>query len=335
MSTDKRNRFDLSDGFGKEDISAIFGGIWSLITFIFKVIFYPYVWIFRMFGRSIRFIRSKKDPSLALELDERNFMETIPGFFILSGFFGGILFGILVFLSDQEGIRSFFDNIELTSIIALIGDILGFFLEIILWIIGIDARDAQGNVILDRFGLLDLFFDVIFAGISWFIKQIFDDPLMLFIGIGIIGFMLAIIWIIISETGVLGTIFSRALNFIKYLIKIPRQLYNALNQIYNRFNDLLGGLIIGHERLDARNLGFHKKVLSMTLGLGVWVFFAGIFVLITEAGDQLQGPLGIGFIFTILLMFGIGVGIVGTFFIVRILDLVSRKKYISGKETVS
>jgi len=158
---------------------------------------------------------------------------------------------------------------------------------------------------------------------------------MLFIGIGIIGFVLAIIWIVISETGVVGTIFSKIVNLIKYLIRIPRHVYDAVTRIYNRFNDFLGGLIIGHERLNARNLGFHKKVLSMTLGLGVWVFFAGIFVLITEASNQLQGPLGIGFIFTILLMFGIGVGIVGTFFIVRILDLVSRKKYISGKETVS
>ena len=90
--------------------------------------------------------------------------------------------------------------------------------------------------------------------------------------------------------------------------------------------------MIGHERLNERNLGFHKKILYLTYGLGLWTFFGGIFVLVAEAGDQLQGWLGIAFIFTVLVVFGIGVGVVMTFLIVRILDIVSRKKYVAGKE---
>ena len=79
-----RYSFDLSDGFGKEDIRAIFSGIWGFIVGILKIIFWPYVWISRVIGRSVRFIRVKATDN-PLSSDERAFIESIPGFFIISG----------------------------------------------------------------------------------------------------------------------------------------------------------------------------------------------------------------------------------------------------------
>ena len=57
---------------------------------ILTIILYPYFWMGRMVNRSVAFLRSKKDPNSALEPAERDFVETIPGFFILSGIFIGI-----------------------------------------------------------------------------------------------------------------------------------------------------------------------------------------------------------------------------------------------------
>ena len=100
--------FDLSDGLQKEDFFAIFVSIWTFIKLIFKLIFYPYVWILRMFGRSIRFVRTKDASEKPLNEDERSFMESIPTFFVLLGFFMGLLLGIVVAIGASEKINAFF-----------------------------------------------------------------------------------------------------------------------------------------------------------------------------------------------------------------------------------
>jgi len=73
-----RYTFDLSDGFGREDIFAVFAAIWNFIKFILKIIFYPYVWMLRMFGRSIRFVRTKEAAEKPLNEDELRFIAKYP-----------------------------------------------------------------------------------------------------------------------------------------------------------------------------------------------------------------------------------------------------------------
>ncbi|PWI46912.1 hypothetical protein CEE45_14335 [Candidatus Heimdallarchaeota archaeon B3_Heim] len=328
MSKEKY-RFDLSDGFGKEDVFAIFGAIWRFFAFFLKLIFYPYVWIFRMFGRSIRFVRTKKSPEMALDPDERSFIESVPGFFVLTGFFGGILFAAVVWLSDQTGLSDFLDDINLTSIIEMFGHFLGFILEIILWIIGIDKKNAAGEVILDRFGLLDLIFDIfyemILLNIVGFVAQ---DAIMTFIGIGVVGVILAVVWIVISETGIVGGIIGFIAKVLNFIITVPANFWERANKVYIKFNNISASIVIGQERLDERNIGFHRKILLLTLGLGIYTFIAGIVVGVSNP-QELINP--IGYIFVVILMLGIGVGIIEMFLIVRILDIVSRKKYAPGK----
>ena len=322
--TQEKYRFDLSDGFGKEDIFAIFGSIWHIFSFILKVIFYPYVWILRMFGRSIRFARTKKSPEKALEPDERNFVESIPGFFVLLGFFGGLLFAIVVWLTNETGLSEFLDNINLSSIIDVLGDFLGGVLEIILWIIGIDDRSV--TPVKDRFGLLDIIFDVIFDGILVKIVEIVaEDAIMTFVGIGVIGVILAIAWIVISETGIIGAFFSIITRVVTTAVAVPSNAWNRSNRIYLKFNQVLANIVIGQHRLDERNIGFHRKILLLTLGLGIYTFVAGIAVGVTTDQSLIDT---IPYIFTVILVLGLGVGLIEMFLIVRILDIVSRKKYV-------
>ena len=330
MSQEKY-RFDLSDGFGKDDILAIFGSIWRFIAFFLKLIFYPYVWIFRMFGRSIRFARTKKSPEKSLEADERSFIESVPGFFVLTGFFGGILFAAVIWLSDQTGLSDFLDDVNLTSVIELFGHFFGFILEVILWVIGIDKKNASGEVILDRFGLLDIIFDILYEmillNIVGFVAQ---DAIMTFIGIGVVGVILAIVWIVISETGIVGGIISVIAKIINFVITVPANFWDRANSVYVKFNHILSSVVIGQERLNERNIGFHRKILLLTLGLGIYTFVAGIVVGVSNPLDSISP---IGYIFVVILMLGIGVGIIEMFLIVRILDLVSRKKYVPSKSS--
>ena len=327
--SEEKYRFDLSDGFGKEDIFAIFGAIWRFFAFFLKLIFYPYVWIFRMFGRSIRFARTKKSPEKALDPDERSFIESVPGFFVLTGFFGGILFAAVVWLSDQTGLSDFLDDINLTSIIEMFGHFFGFILEIILWIIGIDKKNAAGEVILDRFGLLDLIFDILYEmillNIVGFVAQ---DAIMTFIGIGVVGVILAVVWIVISETGIVGGIIGFIAKTLNFIITVPANFWERANKVYIKFNNIMASIVIGQERLDERNIGFHRKILLLTLGLGIYTFIAGIVVGVSNP-QELINP--IGYIFVVILVLGIGVGIIEMFLIVRILDIVSRKKYAPEK----
>ncbi|MHA2053879.1 MAG: hypothetical protein ACXAB2_07245 [Candidatus Hodarchaeales archaeon] len=322
--TQEKYRFDLSDGFGKEDIYAIVASIWGFFSFLLKLVFYPYVWILRMFGRSYRFARTKKSPEKALEPDERSFVESIPGFFVLLGFFGGLLFAVLVWITNETGLSEFLDNINLTSILDILGDFFGGVLEIILVIIGIDDRSV--DPVHDRFGLLDIVFDVIYDGILVnLISIVTKDATMTFIGIGLIGVVLAIVWIIISETGIVGAFFSVISRVLTTVVAVPSNAWNRSNTIYLRFNHILASIIIGQNRLDERNIGFHRKILLLTLGLGIYTFIAGIAVGVTSDQNVLES---IPYIFTVILVLGLGVGLIEMFLIVRILDIVSRKKYV-------
>ncbi|MFX0013307.1 MAG: hypothetical protein ACFFB2_02430 [Promethearchaeota archaeon] len=318
--------FDLSDGFGREDIMAIFSGIWRFIIGILKIIFWPYVWISRIFGRSIRFVRVKATDN-PLSEEERRFMESIPGFFVLTGFFGGIFFVIILYLLDWGGLASFFDNIELTTVIEAIGSFLSFLLEIILWIIGYDKKDDEGKVILDRFGIADIL-GYIFEILASIIKLITDHPLGLFLGIGVIGVIIAAIWIIISETGIVSAVFSVIVKLFRVLVTTPHKGFNKANLIYLRFNSILSKIIIGEKRLAGYKVGFHRKILLYSFFLGFYTFFAGIFVIASQGitGDELYF-----LIFIILFTLGIGVGVVELFIIVRFIDIVSRGSYDTGK----
>jgi hypothetical protein len=328
--TQEKYRFDLSDGFGKEDILAVFAGIWNFIAFILKLVFYPYVWILRMFGRSIRFARTKKSPEKALDADERSFIESIPGFFVLVGFFGGLLFAVIIWLTNETGLSDFLDNINLSSILdAVFWFLNDVIFETILWIIGIDDRSDPNNV-LDRFGLLDIFFDIIYEGIILnLISIVTQDAIMTFIGVGIIGVLIAILWIIISETGIVGTIVSFFAGLFSSVVGVPTKAWNNSNRIYRRFNHVLASIVIGQNRLDERNIGFHRKILFLTLGLGIYTLVFGLFVGVTYPQPGLTET--ILYIFSVILGLGIGVGILEMFLIVRILDIVSRKKYLAKK----
>ncbi|MFX0171645.1 MAG: hypothetical protein ACFE9L_06975 [Candidatus Hodarchaeota archaeon] len=326
-------KFDLSDGFGREDISAVFGGIWRAIISILKVLLYPYVWIIRMFGRTIRFSRTKDREDRMLSKDERSFMESVPGFFVLTGLFLGILLGIIFYIIEGAELSSFFETLELTDIINTLGVILGILWEIILWIIGIDKRDAEGNVVYDRIGLLDIIFDVILAGLAGIMEIITEDPLMLFIGFGVIGVACAIIWVAVSETGIVSAILGFIVKIIDLVITTPDKIFNRLNNVYLRFNNMLSTIVIGKNRLSERNVAFHRKILLLTVGLGLYTFVVGIFILITRPMESTG--LQIGFIFIILLVLGLGVGIIEMFIIIRFLDAVSRGKYTITEKTVA
>ncbi|MFX1515849.1 MAG: hypothetical protein ACFFC6_06040 [Promethearchaeota archaeon] len=322
--------FDLSDGFGREDIRAIFSGIWGFIVGILKLIFWPYVWISRVIGRSIRFIRVKATDN-PLNSDERAFMESIPGFFIITGIFSAVFLVVVGYIINENLMKlgDFFRNIDISSLLETIWNFLFAtypeisVLEIILLIIGYDVRNDQGVVTHDRFGILDIIgflFDII--------ADIIQEPLMLFIGIVAVMFVLVIIFIVISETGIVVGIISIFARFFGVIRTTPRKGFNTLNNVYLRFNNVISSIIIGENRLVDYSVSYHKKLLLYIYLLGVLTFISGFIVIISGKipEDQIYG-----FILLILITVGFGVGVLEMFIIVRFMDVISRGKYSTEK----
>lgn len=325
-----KHSFDLSDGFGKEDIRAIFSGIWRFFAGILKIIFWPYVWISRICGRSIRFIRVKATDN-PLSADERAFMESIPGFFIITGIFSSIFLIAVGYIINENLMKlgDFFKEIDIGSLFDSLGSFLFAtypeisVLEIILLIIGYDVRDASGNITHDRFGILDIIgyiFDII--------ADIIQDPLWLFLGILALMFVLVIIFIVISETGIVGSIVSIFSRIIRVLTITPQKGFNKINAVYLRFNNVISRVIIGEGRLKEYSVSFHKKLLLYIYLLGILTFFAGLIVIMS--GRIPEASL-YSFIFVILFVVGFGVGVLEMFIIVRFIDIISRKKYSTEK----
>lgn len=322
--------FDLSDGLGTEDIKAIFSGIWGFIVGILKIIFWPYVWITRICGRSIRFIRVKATDN-PLSADERVFMESIPGFFIITGIFSGIFLIAIGYIINENLMKlgDLFNNVDIGSILDSLGSF--FFatypeisvLEIILLIIGYDVRDASGTVTHDRFGILDIigyFFNII--------ADIIEEPLMLFIGIVAAMFVLVIIFIVISETGIVRAFVSTLSRILRVLTTTPSKGFNKINSVYLRFNHVISRFIIGESKLKGYSVSFHKKLLLYIYLLGILTFFAGLIVIMS---GKIPDANLYSFIFVILLTVGIGVGVLEMFIIVRFIDIISRGRYSTEK----
>jgi len=317
-------RFDLSDGFGKDDIFAILGGLWYLIIGLLKVILWPYVWIFREFGRSFRFVQAKDASNKPLNEDERIFMESIPTFFVAIGLFLGIFVGVFYAIFGSDAIESFIQSISLDYIIGGIVWFLGLGLEIILWIIGLDTGTGADKI--ERFGIVDII-RTIFEIIVGIFTQ---DAVLLFLGIGIIGVLIAVIWIVISETGIVSAVISTIRKTFHFLRTAPKKVFDKGNNIFMAFNRKLAAFVIGTERLENRTVSFHRKILLYSLGLGLWSLLGGLVTLASQP-EFSETALQVGFILVVLTFFGFGVGIVEMFLITRFLDIVSRGKYTINK----
>jgi len=318
-------KFDLSDGFGKDDISAVLGGIWRFFLNIFKFILYPYVWITRMLGRSFRFARAKEASMRPLNEDEREFMESIPTFFILVGVFLGILLGIFVAFLGSDAIVEFIDKLSLNTILSTIAWWIALILEIILTIIGLGNHHMDFAVWKAgderRIGIIDW----IREGFTLVFEIVQQNVVYLFLGIGVIGIALVALWIIISETGLFSTVVSFIVSVLRFIYNAPDRVFKKLNSIYLAFNRGLSRIVIGKERLTNRNVSFHRKILLISLALGIYTFIGGFFVLATQNFNEQWEQ--ISFILLVLIVFGLGVGIIEMLIISRFLDAVSRGRY--------
>jgi len=213
-------------------------GIWNFTLLILKIIFFPYVWMGRMFNRSVRFVRASDPTSRKLNKDERMFMESIPTFFILVGLFIGILVAVVELVLGSSAIIEFIESISLDTLIGSLVWWFSFFFEIILTIIGLGNHhmnlDLWGYEIWRigeerSIGIIDwirFFFTAIFEVVQ-------QDAIVLFIAIGAIGISVAIVWIFVSETGIVAALVSTItkISFINQIANFCAEVGADVNEV--------------------------------------------------------------------------------------------------------
>jgi hypothetical protein len=172
-----------------------------------------------------------------------------------------------------------------------------------------------------RIGIIDW----IREGFTLVFEIVQQNVVYLFLGIGVIGIALVALWIIISETGLFSTVVSFIVSVLRFIYNAPDRVFKKLNSIYLAFNRGLSRIVIGKERLTNRNVSFHRKILLISLALGIYTFIGGFFVLATQNFNEQWEQ--ISFILLVLIVFGLGVGIIEMLIISRFLDAVSRGRY--------
>jgi hypothetical protein len=303
-------KFDLSDGIGKEDFLAIIYGIWHLFIVLLKIILWPWIWALRECGRTIRFIKNSHDD--LLNDSERQYLESLPLFFTVIGLLGGFAVGIIAFFALTDFVSKLFDDFDLVKNLE---DFAGGLSEAIqgIW---------NGSVFI--FSLVVGFFQ--------FISDVFaGDPFLALIGLSIIGLTLVILYFVISETQVVQRMFAHVGSFWGTITNMPRAVWNKLNGWYLAFNRRFAGLIIGRRRLDINAQRFFRKVLVATILLGLYTFLGGIIILANYFENESDFNKLVFLSFTLFVL-GVVTGVIELAFLARVLDLVSRHRYLTKKE---
>ncbi|MFQ5976896.1 MAG: hypothetical protein ACE5OZ_02045 [Candidatus Heimdallarchaeota archaeon] len=305
--TKTKPKFDLSDGIGKEDFLAIVYGIWHSFVMLLKIIFWPWIWALREIGRTMRFMKSGHDN--LLNDSERQFLESLPLFFTVIGLLGGFAVGLIAIFTLTDFVVEIFEDFDLVKVLE---DLAGGISEIVV-------------------GFWDAFVTIAEAVVDFFegvLKFFGDDPFFALIGLSIIGLSLVILYFVISETGVVQRFFARIGSTWGFFKNFPNRLWNKLNGWYLGFNHRFAGLVLGRQRLDNNTQRFFRKVLIATILLGLYTFLGGIVILANYFKDESELAQLVYLSFT-LFMLGVVTGVIELFFLTRVLDMVSRSRYLT------
>ncbi|MCY3411643.1 MAG: hypothetical protein INQ03_08440 [Candidatus Heimdallarchaeota archaeon] len=296
------------DGVTWHDFVGLFITLLSFIWRLAKIVFAPVFWIYAENVRMWRFVRAKGEERVMTQY-EREFVEQIPVIYSLTGLIGGILVGGFVALNFKDAIEAFIESLSidfLRDFFGFIGKILGWIWEAIKWIVG---------------GIAD--------GIRAIAAFVNEDPFVAFTVLVVIGIVLILVWMVLSEKGVIKKITDFLGKTFGWIIESPDLFVFNVQTWYRKFNHKVTAALIGKERMATRTLSYFQKSLFYTLITSIWAFSSGIYVGVTNNVQYTTPWEKILFISFVLLMSGIVSGFLFLMFVSRFLDMLNRKKYIS------
>ncbi|MHA1991796.1 MAG: hypothetical protein ACW98A_12580 [Candidatus Hodarchaeales archaeon] len=313
-------KFDLSDGIQAEDFIALGTGLLSFIWRILVIIFYPFIYIWRNLGRLRVFLTTKAARPLTRE--EIKFISSWPLFLTIIGIMLGLVFGLFGFLVAQDEVLLQLQDIS--NFLSFIGGIIVGIIDIIAIILG---------AIWD-----------ILVGLKNFVLDVFSsDFLMSFIFVAFLGFIGAIVVLLILESRILGRIIDSLSGVIDNIFALPRRTYNYLDKvIWNSVVQKLGRPIVGGEKIENFSNVFYKRLIMATFVFSLLSFVISLYALFFIQYKDLSGILSdntklvstLSVIILVLILTGIFTGFPVTFFYMWLLSRLSGEKY-SLKSVIS
>lgn len=304
--------FDLSDGVDWRDFVGIFVLFFVFLWRLLRVILAPIFWVYAENVRMYRFIRASSFDR-PMSDDERKFVESIPFILSLTGMVGGVLVGVFAAFSLSENIEEFFEKFNF--------DWLG------------DAGGWLGEAISALFNGIFYVLRGIGSGIGWgfdIVKDLFSgNAFLAFMGLAGAGIIILLIGVALSEKGVFGKLFGFIIRFLKWLIGSPERFRFRMDNYYRKINHWLTIKLVGEVTLLTRSQVYFKRVILITLLASLYSFISGIYIGVTQVGEDQEDWKVVLFIAGVLFVAGILSGSIFFGAIARFLDLLNRKKYIA------
>ena len=307
----KQAKFDLSDGISSEDFIALGSGLWKVIVFILKIIFFPIIWVKRMLVRLQRFLFSPHAERLLTD-DEKLLVSSVPVFLGFSGLTLGAIFAIFAYFNNRDNFLSKLQSV--TDLLGLIGGLIkGFY---------------------DFLGIIwyNLIYEVILKGSRDFVvNDIFKNSTIEipFLALAMIGFIGAIVILVILELSFVQTLLQKTKDLINYIVSLPFRFYERIQQIWTKILKKIGDPVMGgEEMLNSYTNKFYQKGLRLILLFALITIFSGLYIFFTN--DQLSKFSDTNsylFLIAVMLSAGLFAGFPVAYLIIIFLKRISKTKY--------
>lgn len=310
----KPAKFDLSDGISSEDFVALGHGLYRLIIFILKIIFFPLIWVKRMFARLITFLFSPHAERLLTD-DEKLLVSSVPIFLGFLGLTTGALFALLAYINNSHNFTSKFQNVK--DLLGLIGSLLKGLFDVL----GIIWGFIYQNIIL---GTKD-----------YILKDIFHNtnPLVPFLALAVIGFVGAIVILVLLELQFVQTILKKISEAVNFVVSFPFRLYERIQQGWNNIVKKLGDPVMGGEdMLNSYTNKFYQKSLRLILLFAIITIISGLYIFFTNKTlSAFKDTNSYFFLIAVMLSAGLFAGYPVAYLIIRFLKSLSKDKYEARK----
>ncbi|MBK5112951.1 MAG: hypothetical protein KGD59_14690 [Candidatus Heimdallarchaeota archaeon] len=308
----------------KWHILSILRGIWLFFLWLFKIIYFPYVYAFWKIRDTFKFLGQNDKENLDRDLiskedddeipdgymDEKGFLRSLPMFYFIAGALGGILAIFLVF--------DFMDPVW-----KAIGDFFRFFDWSTFWA---DIRHILELIFVDG-----IWFAMktsalwIWSGIVWlFTGGRFWIPLTTLI---ILGIVIIIIAVIFSEVEFSGKIIQKIKAFFKSIFTFPRIVWRWMKKAYLGWQLIISRFTFGEKKLKHFQKRFFYRVVIYSSVITLWIIVSVFVTVLTtemlgvDVRHQLVYPIG-------LLIIGVVNGVFLLAFLSWFVGILSGEKYV-------
>lgn len=325
----RKEREQKREERGKGHPLNILRGFGMFFVYLFKIIFFPYVYAWWKTRDTFKFLlvndKEELDRDLLAEedgdvipdgyFDEKGFLRSLPMFYFVAGTLGGIV-AIFISFDFMDPVWSWFNYLFENFTWPLAWQ---YFLQVLEWIFVDGIWTAMRWIGLGIYDILVYIGTEIFGGVKFWV------PLVILISIGVAIIIIAVIF---SEVEFTGKFMKKFKEIMKAIFTFPKTLWKWIKKGYIAFQNFIAKLAFGPNKLKFYAKRFFYRVVIYSTVITLWII-ASVFILVMytefntniDVHHQLVYPIG-------LVLIGFVNGIALLAFLSWFVGLLSGKRYI-------